>query len=158
MRAFLPGWFPQGMRSLEGNFRSSVEELERLLAVAAYLFRQLAFTRNSRIVSEPGHGATNVFEFWGHDGTNYVKAQASMSGEQAIGMAVNIPGPDHLEIAVAGWITWESHGLTLGKHWLSTSTPGATQTTPPGPGTRVQLVMHVLDTDNLILFPTEAFP
>lgn len=151
-------WTLRGHQELPRDLKFSLERLEQYLRSLSRLTqRDLAATRNSRIVSAPAHGATSILELWGHNGS-WVKAQANTSGTPAIGLSISIPDADHLELAVAGWQTLEAHGLAIGQHWTSTSVAGGAQTTPPAPGNKVQLAFRVVTADDLVMFPTEATP
>lgn len=75
------------------------------------------------------------------------------TGIQAIARIVSVPTSTSFTAAGPG-LHAISNSESVGRHWLSTTTPGDTQTSQPIGGDW-QLVMVVISSSYVVLFPTE---
>lgn len=101
-------------------------------------------------VNQAVHGFS-VLDAVGHDGANWVKAIATISGDECWGVVISVEDANNFTVAVGGIHTVASHGLTLGINYLSETVAGGYTTTPPGVGNKVQQVIRAVDANAIII-------
>jgi hypothetical protein len=102
------------------------------------------------VLTEATHGFA-VGDAVGHDGANWVKAIASLAaGIECIGVVVDVTDANTFTLVTQGWVTVTTHGITVGKNYLSATVAGGLTTTAL-PGTKIQVVAKVIDADNFIV-------
>ena len=108
-----------------------------------------------KAVAQASHGFA-VFDAIGHNGSAYVKADASSGVEIAcLGIVVQVVDTGNFVWACHGVHTITSHGATLGQNYLS-ETAGAVTTTKPGPSHLVQSVLWAIDANTVLINIGEA--
>lgn len=96
-------------------------------------------------VTMTAHGFSN-FEVIGWNGSTFVKAQASLTGVEGLGIAVNCK-TNSFRLLLGGLWYYKSHGQATGKNYLSPDTAGALTTTVPVLGEKVQTPIFVFNGD-----------
>lgn len=99
------------------------------------------------IFTETSHGFA-VFDAVGHDGSNWVKADASSGGQDGIGIVTEVPSANTFRIAVYGIHTILSHGATDGWNYLSTTAGAVSTSFPTSINDTIQPMLFVID-DNV---------
>ena len=106
---------------------------------------------NQLDVAQSAHGFS-VGDWIGYDGANWVQADAD--SQEADGIVSKVADADNFTVTTGDIVKIASHGLTLGKLYLST-TAGAATSTEPGPGVARQYLGKAVDADYVLVQPGE---